>query len=103
MDELRRSELQKLLEDLLGSGNVYFQPPENRHISYPCIVYERDKNSVKRANNKLYHAIQGYQLTYIDHNPDSPTLKKLLELPLCSFERHFETSGLNHDVFVIYY
>jgi len=30
-----RLELQNLLENILGSRNVYFQPPENLKLNYP--------------------------------------------------------------------
>jgi len=37
-----RLELQEVLESLLGSRNVYFQPPLNLKMNYPCIIYKRD-------------------------------------------------------------
>lgn len=100
---LRRLELQDKLKATLGSPNVYFQPPANVTLQYPCIVYERDNASMKHADNEAYAWKQRYQVTYIDKNPDSEVLAKLMVYPLCAYNRHFATSGLNHDVFVIYY
>lgn len=100
---LPRLVFQALLEDLLGNGNVYFQPPNNVTIQYPCVVYERDNAYLESADNVAYRWKQRYQVTYIDRSPDSDMIKKLAELPLSSFSRHFATSGLNHDVFVIYH
>lgn len=100
---LNRSSLQSLLESVLGTGNVYFQPGEKRVLDYPCIVYERDNASVKHADDKPYNIRQRYQVTYIDYDPDSDVIDKLLALPLSTFSRHFATSGQNHDVFVIYH
>ena len=37
-----RLELQDLLETVLGSQYVYFQPPATLRMRYPCIVYARD-------------------------------------------------------------
>jgi hypothetical protein len=99
----RRLEFQLLLEATLGSNYVYFQPPDNATIEYPCIVYERDKASTKHAGNLPYSFKQCYQVTYIAQHPDSDTLDKLAAYPLSSFSRHFATSGLNHDVFEIYH
>lgn len=99
----RRKELHEILKTALGSNNVYFQPPEDRLMQYPCIVYERDNASFKSADNHQYSVTQRYQVTLIDQNPDSDVIDKLLVLPLSSFNRHFATSGLNHDVFVIYH
>lgn len=99
----RRTELQGILEEILGSSNVYFQPGEGRTLNYPCITFERDNGSTKHAGNKPYAWQQRYQVTYIDREPDSIVIDKLYELPLCVFNRHFATSGLNHDVFVLYH
>lgn len=103
LEKSRRIELQHLLEEAVGSSNVYFQPPPNVAMQYPCIVYERDNASVNHADNGPYRFIQRYQVTYIDRNPDSDVLARLAAFPLSSYSRHFATSGLNHDVFVIYH
>lgn len=103
MDRRRRVDLNNILIEVLGNPNVYFQPPEDRKIEYPCIVYERDKAATTYADNVPYSLTQAYQVTYIDYDPDSDVLPKLAALPHSSFERHFTTSGLNHDVFVIYH
>lgn len=99
----QRLELQTKLEEILESVNVYFQPPPNLVMQYPCIVYERDNATLKNANNLTYFWRPRYQVTLIDRNPDSDVIDKLAALPLSSFSRHFATSGLNHDVFVIYH
>lgn len=103
IEETRRLEFQDTLEAVLGSENVYFQPPENFAIQYPCIVYEVDNASAKYADNGSYLYTQRYQVTYIDYSPISAVKGKLARLPLSAFSRHFATSGLNHDVFVIYH
>jgi hypothetical protein len=72
-------------------------------MQYPCIVYERDNASTKYADNLPYRHTVRYQVTLIDRSPDSDVYDKLAALPLSSFSRHFATSGLNHDVFVIYH
>lgn len=99
----RRKDLDDLLQELLGSANVYFQPPGDVKMVYPAIVYERDNASAKHADNHPYSVTQRYQVTLIDPNPDSDVIPKLLGLPLSSFNRHYATSGLNHDVFSIYH
>lgn len=87
----------------LDEDNIHFQPPEDRLLQFPCIVYERDNSSVQHADNLPYRRCLRYQVTLIDPNPDSDVVDKLLALPLCSFSRHFATSGLNHDVFTLYH
>lgn len=98
-----RLELQDILEELLGSTNVYFQPPSNVKIVYPCIVYARNDLDVKFAGNAPYSKTWRYQLTVIDGNPDSEIPSKISDLPLVRFDRHFVAGNLNHEVFELYF
>jgi hypothetical protein len=99
----QRLDLQEILEDILESPNVYFQPPPNVTMQYPCIVYGRDGASRISADNAGYRRVQRYQVTYIDRDPDNPVVEKLGLLPLCTDSRSFVADGLNHDVFELYY
>ena len=98
-----RTDLQTVLEDLLGSTNVYFQPPENKAIQYPCIVYQRDRASTEFAGNNPYRYTQRYQVTVIAQDPDNNIVGKVAGLPMCLFNRFFTANNLNHDVFILYY
>lgn len=98
-----RTELQTKLEELLGSSNVYFQPPENFRMQYPAIVYSRDSSWDIWGDNGKYLLYRGYQIALIGLDPDSPILDRLEFLPMCSYSRHFNADGLNHDIFVIYH
>lgn len=99
----RRLELHQILVDLLGSGNVYFQPPASVQMKYPCIVYGRIGLESKYANNILYIHKKRYQVTVVDKNPDSIIPGKVLNLPLCKFDRHYNADSLNHDVYTLYF
>lgn len=99
----RRLELQTLLEGLLESRNVYFQPPSSVRMNYPAIVYSRDDIWNNHADNLAYMQTTAYQVTVIDRDPDSEIVEKVAKLPLCSFDRHFVSENLNHDVFILYY
>ncbi len=99
----RRLELQSTLETLLGSRNVYFQPPENIRMSYPCIVYERSNVMNRQADNNPYFSKKRYSVTVIDRDPDSAIPDEVLKLQYCAFDRHFVTEGLNHDTFTLYF
>ena len=91
--ERRRLELQFIFEEILGSKNVYYQPPENVKLKYPAIVYSRDRIINRFSNNGVY--IQSV-------DPDSIYVEKISKLPYSSFERHYTSDNLNHDVFNIY-
>lgn len=98
-----RSELQTLLSEILGTNNVYFQPPTNIVLKYPCIVYKRDLSETKFADNLPYSNMTRYQVTVIDENPDSAIPTKVAALPLCLFVRFYTADNLNHDVFNIFF
>lgn len=98
-----RENLQTILESLLGSENVYYQPPETIKMRYPAIRYNRSRMDSKYANNKKYSMMDCYELTVISRLPDDPVIKKLLQLPYCSYDRHYVADNLHHDVLTIYY
>ena len=98
-----RIDLQNILEELLGSRNVYYQPPESLKMNYPAIVYARKTIDNSYANNSVYKQNYAYEITVIDKNPDSEIVNKVSKLPTCRFDRHFKSDNLNHDVFTLYY
>ena len=98
-----RIELQTLLEEILGSRNVYFQPPASKQLSYPAIVYSLNRIKVEHAEDNKYKVDKSYTLTLIDPNPDSQFVDKLLMLPYCAFDRQFKSDNLNHFTFTIYF
>lgn len=98
-----RVELQTLLEGILGSSNVYFQPPNNISIVYPCIVYERSSIDTVFANNAPYRHTRRYKVTVIHRNPDNTIVDAIAALPLCTHDVFFTADNLNHDVFTLYF
>ena len=99
----RRLTLQNELEELLGSKNVYYQPPENIKMNYPAIMYSKSNMNNRHANDKVYKSMTRYDITVIDRNPDNPVISELLDWPYCAFDRHYTSENLNHDVFTLYY
>lgn len=98
-----RLELQTLFENILGSRNVYFQPPESVKMNYPAIVYGLDNIENSFADDGVYLSKKKYLVTVIDEDPDSPIVDKVATLPTCRFNRHFQSDNLNHDVFILYF
>lgn len=98
-----RLDLQAILVALLGSTNVYFQPPASVQMKYPCIVYERGPMRTFHADDRPYSIERRYQLTVIDQNPDSEIPGKVALLPKCRHDQHFAADNLNHDVFTIFF
>jgi hypothetical protein len=99
----QRLSLHQILKDLLGSSNVYFQPPATVKLAYPCIVYRRSDIDTAFADDVPYAINKQYQVTVIDSNPDSLIPDMVGNLSKCLFDRHFTADNLNHDVYNIYY
>lgn len=98
-----RSELHTILKALLGSNNVYFQPPPTLQMQYPCIVYRRDFAITEFANDKPYAHHLRYQVIVIDANPDSVIPAKIAALPMCIYDRFYTANNLNHDVYKLFF
>lgn len=96
-----RLELQTLLETILGSRNVYYQPPASLIMKYPAIVYSRDDIKSIFANDSVYNINKSYELIVIDKNPDSIIVDRISALPSCRFNRNYTADNLNHDSFTI--
>jgi hypothetical protein len=99
-----RLDLQTLLESLVPEGaKVYFQPPDNVQMVFPCITYQRYNGKTQFANGKPYNYTDRYQVTVIDLDPDSLIPAKVAALPMCIKNRFFVVGNLNHDVFNLYF
>ena len=103
MAEARRLILQNELEELMGNRHVYYDPPENLKMEYPAIRYSKSKIDSRHANDKIYKKMTRYELIVISRKPDSPVIDDLLELPYCSYDRHYVSDNLHHDVLTLYY
>lgn len=98
-----RLKLQTLLENYLGSKNVYYQPPESLKMEYPCIRYSKSRPDVKHADNVKYLNKDRYELIVIDRRPDNKVIKDLLTMSYSSFDRHYVSNNLHHDVINLYF
>ncbi len=98
-----RLELHEILKGIMGEDAVYFQPPTNLIMTYPCIVYKRDDARTLHADNQPFRVTKRYLVTVIDKDPDSGIPDAVAVLPSVTFERHFTADNLNHDVFTIFF
>lgn len=99
----KRLELHNKLVELFGNNCVYYQPPENLKMEYPCIRYSKSDITSRHADNINYVNKTSYEIVIIDKHPDNVVIEKILELPLSSYDRHYISDNLNHDVIRIYY
>lgn len=98
-----RLSLQDKLEKLLGSKNVYYQPPESLKMDYPAIRYSKAKIDEDYGDNIGYAKYNAYDIIVIDKLPDNPVINKILDMPYSSFDRHYTSDNLNHDIIRLYY
>lgn len=105
-----RDEFQYFLEDFMGNKpihehyqNVYFNPPEDRDMNYPCIVYNLADIQVTHADNRSYRKCNRYQIIYITENPGDPKVQELEDLPMCTFDRHYTADNMHHYAYTIFF
>lgn len=98
-----RLDLQTLFENILGSENVYNDPPESVKMKYPAIRYSRKEIDNIYANNIVYKQDNAYDVTVIYDDPDSELPILISKLPMCSHDRSYVSDNLHHDVFTLYF
>lgn len=99
-----RLKLHEELCEILGSLNVYFQPPESAKIKYSCIKYSLVGIDQKYAGNKLYNTRNRYEVIVMDFDPDSDIPAKIMNhFEMCSFDRWYAADKINHFVLTLYY
>lgn len=100
----KRNEFDAILRQVLGSNNVYFQPPESTKLRYNAIVYTKSNGNQERADNRTYHYTQSYDVLVIYTHPDADITEKLIDaFPMCYFSRSYISDGLYHDLLQIFY
>ena len=99
-----RLDLQAELESILGSRNVYFQPPQSVLMKYDAIRYELAGKDLRHANNRVYKNTNQYDGVIITRDPDTTIPDKLLaHFEMVSFGRPYTADNLNHYPFTLYY
>lgn len=98
-----RIDLHHKLEAVLGSKNVFFDPPESFKLKYPCIVYYLEGFADISADNTTYRRMRVYNMTYISPIAEDPIAEKLADLRFCILNRPFTVSDLYHWAYTIRY
>lgn len=104
MHKSRRLELHEKLVELLGSRNVYFQPPETLKLKFPCIIYNYELGDTIKANDRNYRIYDRYQITYVTKDPEDSKIDEFLEaFQMINHDRHFTSDNLNHYIYSLFY
>lgn len=100
----KRIDLQRELEKILGSRQVYFQPPATIKMTYPAIIYKLAGIQTTKADNIAYTKMRRYTVTLIHRDPDNDIIDEILEkFRYCELDTTYQTEGLNHYIFNLYY
>lgn len=98
-----RIDLQSKLEELLGSRNVYYNPPDNLRMQYNAIRYSLGVRQSTYADDRKYRNMNRYDLIVITRESDPEVVEKLLELPYCSMGTPYKADNLNHYPLTLYW
>lgn len=98
----RRKELHMQLMDILGSRNVYYNPPETLKMSYPCIRYNLNGIRKGSADDGAYKKNRNYTIVLIHKDADNEVVDDILDLPMCSLDRTYVADNLHHFIFTKY-
>ena len=100
---MTRLEIQSILENILGSRNVYYQPPASIKINYPAIIYSLESMTNDHASNGVYLTKKAYKVVYIDSNPDNEMISVLNNVIHSTFNSHYVFDNLHHYAYTIYF
>lgn len=93
-----RLDLQKEFKKILGNNNVYFQPPEDTKLSYPCIIFRLLNPNLNQADNKIYLWRDRYMVTIISKDPKNILAKRFMEsFPHAVYGSRTISNNLYHD------
>ena len=96
-----RLTLQGKLEEILGSRNVYYNPPESQKMNFPCIVYTKTYIKGIHADNNKYLDFTTYKITVVSKTPDHPAGKAIHNLPTTEFSTNYVKNGFYHEVYIL--
>lgn len=95
-------ELINHFKTVVGIPNVYYEPPEDVKMKYPCVRFQRRRFATQQADNINYIVHEQFEATLIYKAPDSPLPRRLLmSTSMCSHDRHYTAANLSHDVYII--
>lgn len=99
-----RLELHEELCEILGSRNVYFQPPSSLTMKYDAIRYSLSGKDLKRASDRVYIKTNEYEGVIITRKPDTNIPDAMIEhFAMCSVGNPYVKDNLNHFPFTLYY
>ena len=99
-----RLELHEKLCNILGSSNVYYDPPESIKLKYPCIIYHQSSGDHVYSGNKTYLYTKSYEITTIGKKADDNILERIVsEFEMIRHGSTYTADNLYHNTFTLYW
>lgn len=100
----KTDELVEKCYKLPGVNHVYFEPPEDLRMQYPCIRIKRVNADSTYASNKVYKIDDRYDLIYITREPDSTLVHDILwTFEKVRHTRSYTANNLRHEQYTLFY
>lgn len=91
------------LVEILGNRHVYFQPPKEELMEYPCIRYSLTDIDNTHADDRTYLRDYCFNVILIHPEANNCIVDRLSNMQFSTLNKIYTTQGLNHYVFTIYY
>ena len=86
------------------TDNLYYQPPSNIKLKYPCIIYNKNGIRTTYADDQIYKRHQQWQLMVIGTHPDDETAEQIMEhFEYCSINQYYTVDNLRHVTLTLFY
>ena len=93
--------LRRVLQETVGECHLYYQPPANLKMQYPCIRYDLNRIRNVHADGHVYLQHPSYTVTVMTKTPDSDLTAAVSRLDQCRHDRSYIADNLYHDVFTM--
>ena len=105
-DEETRLFLHALLQNMFSDVSIYYRPPGNIILNYPCIVYEKKAYEPSFGNSTPYVVGMRFQVSLLSKLPGYTSVRDILSLngqgAIVADSDSYENDDIVHDVFTVY-
>lgn len=97
-----QTELQARLREI--APKAWLRRPPDNQMSYPCFIYRPSKSRIIYADNKPWMRWPCWNVIYITECPKDDIEPIMLNaFEHCSMDREYQSDGLYHYSFTIYF
>lgn len=102
IESRRETQLHPKLQEICQ--NVYYEPPANVSLSYPAIIYSRDNDDSRYADDSTYIQRIRYTVNIITCSACDTYIEEMkAKFQYVRFDRHYTHDNLHHNVFTLFF